>query len=174
MEIVPTNEELAQYVGRTEGAIRYMREKNPKEYNKLRKKYIKEQEKKLKPEQPFVIMLYGFKGGVGKSSLSHIINESLSSKSSVLLNLDIARNVKEYTSLDAINYIEFLEEEQGVTPSELIGGLKEVSEYVIIDTPGESGCEYTLDAIKEVDMFVLPFGLDKEERNMVKMTLETT
>jgi len=174
MEFSITNQALADFIGKTEGAIRYMKDNNPQEYHKLRKKYIKSIEKDLKPDLPFVIMLYGFKGGVGKSSLSHIINENLSSKNSVLLNLDIARDIREYTELEAINYIDFLEDEQDVSPSELISELKKVSDYIIVDTPGESGSEYTLDAMQEVDLFVLPFGLDKEEKDMVKMTLETT
>jgi cellulose biosynthesis protein BcsQ len=174
MEISVSNKELADYIGKTEGAIRYMREKHPKDYHRLRKKYIKEQERKLKPKRPIVIMLYGFKGGIGKSSLSHIINENLSDKNSVLLNLDIARDIKEYTGLDAINFVDFIEEEQDISPSELIEELRKVSTHIIVDTPGESGCEYTLDAIKEVDMFVLPFGLDKEEKDMVETTLQST
>jgi cellulose biosynthesis protein BcsQ len=174
MEVVISNEELGQFLGKTEGAIRYMREHNPDKYAKARNKYIKKIESDMKSISPFVVMLFMFKGGVGKSALSHIINENLSKFKSVLLNLDLPRDVKEYTSLEAINFSDFLEDEPDMSPSELIDELKAVCNYVVVDTPGEVSAAYTIDAIKSVDLFVMPFGLDKEEKDMIITTLNTT
>jgi cellulose biosynthesis protein BcsQ len=151
-----------------------MRENHPEKYAKARKKYIKKLESDMKSISPFVIMLYMFKGGVGKSALAHIINENLSKYRSVLLNLDLPRNVKEYTSLEAINFSDMLEDEPDMTPLELIDELKAISNYVVVDTPGEVSEAYTLNALAAVDLFVMPFGIDKEEQDMIITTLNTT
>ena len=175
MEITVTNKELGEFLGnKTEGAIRYMRENNPDKYYKARKKYIKHMEDMMKPISSFVIMMLMFKGGIGKSALAHIINENLSAKGSLILNLDMARDIKEYTSLEAINFTDFLEDEPDMKSSELIDYLRKASNYITIDTPGEISNQETIDALGAVDLFVLPFGIDKEEQDMIITTLNTT
>lgn len=171
-----TNKELGEYYGGdTEGAMRALKARDPKRYNAMVKGYLEAQEEERMAKDPFVITMLMFKGGIGKSVLSRLFAERLSKHKSVILNLDFSRDVREYTSQDAINYAEVLADEPDMEVGEYVDRLKEVSEYVIVDTPGEIGNKETLEAVGKTDLFVMPFGVvSKEERNVLKTTLTTT
>jgi cellulose biosynthesis protein BcsQ len=170
-----TNKELGEYYGGdTEGAMRALKARDPKRYNAMVKGYLEAQEEERMAKDPFVITMLMFKGGIGKSVLSRLFAERLSMQKSVIFNLDLSRDVREYTSQDAINYAEVLAEEPDMEVGEYVDLLKEAADYVIIDTPGEIGNRETLGAIKKTDLFVMPFGVSKEEKNVLKTTLITT
>jgi len=170
-----TNTELGEYFGLTEGAIRALKRKDdPKKYKAMLEAYLEYLATDSLSEDPFVIMLYGFKGGIGKSALARIVNENLSKSNSIIFNLDASRDVKNYTNLEAINFSEIVAEEPNETVDHFIDVLKEVADFIIIDTPGEISNEDTLSAIKKVDLFILPFGIDQEEIDQVVMTATST
>ena len=168
-----SNTELAEYFEYTEGNIRHMKKKNPKEYKALLESYIEYKANKNLSEEPVVIMFMSLKGGVGKSALSRIFNDNFSSNDSVIVNFDFTRDVKKYTSSDVINYAELQVEDPNLTPTLFINELKEAGiKFIILDTPGELSNAEVLDALKNVDIFVLPFGSDQEEIDETLKTLE--
>ena len=112
-----TNTELAEYFNYTEGNIRHMKKKNPKEYKALLENYIQYKADSNLSKDPIVIMFMNLKGGVGKSALSRILNDSLSNSEAVVINLDFTRDVKKYTSSDVINYAELQAEDMDLTPT---------------------------------------------------------
>ena len=168
-----SNTELAEYFEYTEGNIRHMKKKNPKEYKALLESYIDYKANQNLSEDPIVIMFMSLKGGVGKSALSRIFNDNFSSNDSVIVNFDFTRDVKKYTSSDVINYAELQAEDPDLTPTLFINELKEAGiKFIILDTPGELSNAEVLDALKNVDIFVLPFGSDQEEIDETLKTLE--
>ena len=168
-----TNTELAEYFNYTEGNIRHMKKKNPKEYKALLENYIQYKADSNLSKDPIVIMFMNLKGGVGKSALSRILNDSLSNSEAVIINLDFTRDVKKYTSSDVINYAELLAEDMDLTPTIFINEIKEAGiKFIILDTPGELSNAEVLDALKNVDIFVLPFGSDQEEIDETLKTIE--
>jgi len=124
-------------------------------------------------QSPFVIMSIMMKGGISKSALSRIINEKLmvNEKKSVLLNFDYSKDAKDFTPFEALNFAELRYEDEDIDPLQLVKGLKEEYDYVVIDTPGEIGGE-TINTIDEVDLFVIPYGVDVEETDDLFSTLE--
>lgn len=173
MDVKVTNEAMGNYYGQSEGAMRALKKANRTKFEAMKEAFLEHLESELLSDNPFVIMSLMFKGGVGKSALSRIMNQKLAKHKSVILNLDISRDVKKYTSEEAINYAEMKEEEADIEPDELVRELKEIANYVILDTAGEVSSEETLNAVKEVDLFVMPFGIDEEEVDTLKMTIET-
>jgi len=168
-----SNTELAEYFNYTEGNIRHMKKKNPKEYRALLESYIEYKANSDLSENPIVIMFMSLKGGVGKSALSRIFNDNFSSNDSVIVNFDFTRDVKKYTSSDVINYAELQADDSDLTPTIFINELKEAGiKFIILDTPGELSNAEVLDALKNVDVFVLPFGSDQEEIDETLKTLE--
>jgi MinD-like ATPase involved in chromosome partitioning or flagellar assembly len=168
-----SNTELAEYFNYTEGNIRHMKKKNPKEYKALLESYIEYKSNSNLSDNPTVIMFMSLKGGVGKSALSRIFNDNFSSSDSVIVNFDFTRDVKKYTSSDVINYAELQAEDADLTPTLFIEELKEAGiKFIILDTPGELSNAEVLDALKNVDVFVLPFGSDQEEIDETLKTLE--
>lgn len=173
MEVKVTNEGMGKFYGQSEGAMRALKKTNKTKYNAMKEAYIEHLESEMESDDPFVIMSLMFKGGVGKSALSRIMNQKLAKNKSVILNLDISRDVKKYTSEEAINYAEMKEEEADLEPDQLVRELKEIANYVILDTAGEVSSQETLNAAKEVDLFVMPFGIGAEEVDTLRMTVET-
>ena len=168
-----SNTELAEHFDYTEGNIRHMKKKNPKEYKALLESYIEYKANSDLSENPIVIMFMSLKGGVGKSALSRIFNDNFSSNDAVIVNFDFTRNVKKYTSSDVINYAELQADDPDLTPTLFINELKEAGiKFIILDTPGELSNAEVLDALKNVDIFVLPFGSDQEEIDETLKTLE--
>ena len=168
-----SNTELANHFDYTEGNIRHMKKKNPKEYKALLESYIEYKSINDLSDNPVVIMFMSLKGGVGKSALSRIFNDNFSSNDSVIVNFDFTRDVKKYTFSDVINYAELQAEDPNLTPTLFIDELKEAGvKFIILDTPGELSNAEVLDALKNVDVFVLPFGSDQEELDETLKTLE--
>jgi len=173
-----TNDDLGEYFGLTEGAIRALRKKgdenSKRKYEAMLSSYRDYIATETLSDNPCVIMLYGFKGGIGKSALARIINEYLMKHKSVLLNVDISRDVKRYTPLEAINFVDILEDDPDQDIEGFIDLLKEVANFVIIDTPGEISNHEVLASIKKTDLFILPYGVDEEEMDQVVMTVKST
>ena len=168
-----SNTELAEHFDYTEGNIRYMKKKNPKEYKALLESYIEYKANSDLSKNPIVIMFMSLKGGVGKSALSRVFNDNFASNDSVIVNFDFTRDVKKYTSSDVINYAELQADDPDLTPTLFINELKEAGiNFIILDTPGELSNAEVLDALKNVDVFVLPFGSDQEEIDETLKTLE--
>ena len=168
-----SNTELAEHFDYTEGNIRHMRKKNPKEYKALLESYIEYKANDDLSKDALVIMFMSLKGGVGKSALSRLFNDNFSSNDSVIVNFDFTRDVKRYTSSDVINYAELQSDDPNLTPTLFINELKEAGvKFIILDTPGELSNAEVLDALKNVDIFVLPFGSDQEEIDETLKTLE--
>lgn len=171
-----TNVELAEFLGKTEGAIRYMRTNKPLKYEEKKRKYIEHLNNPTASSDklPVVIMMLGFKGGIGKSALSLILKDELAGEKALIINLD-KRDMKMYTEgSNIINYAEFLEDEPDISINQLIEISKDLSNVIIIDTPGEISYTDTIDAMKDVDLFILPFGVDQEEIDTVFTTLKET
>jgi MinD-like ATPase involved in chromosome partitioning or flagellar assembly len=168
-----SNTELAEHFDYTEGNIRHMKKKNPKEYTALLQSYVDYKANSNLSKDPLVIMFMSLKGGVGKSALSRIFNDKFSSNDSVIINFDFTRDIKKYTSSDVINYAELQADDPNLTPTLFIDELKEAGvKFIILDTPGELSNAEVLDALKNVDIFVLPFGSDQEEIDETLKTLE--
>lgn len=175
MEVNVTNKELGHfYGGQTEGAIRALKKREPKKYMAMLNAYIEAMEENQQSSEPFVITTLMFKGGVGKSNISRIINASLAQNRSVLLNIDISRDVKKYTDFEAINFVEVLNDEPDIDVAGYIDTLKQSAEYIVIDTPGEIGNAEMLSAISKTDLFIMPFGTDPEESDVLITTLTNT
>lgn len=174
MDIQVTNGELGEYYDQSEGAMRALKKSNPKKYSALLNAYVEAMEEGRVSSDPFVITTLMYKGGVGKSNLARIMNASLSKHGSTLLNVDVSRDAKKYTGHDVINLVEVYNDEPDVKVGEYIRALKDASEYVIIDTPGEVGSPETLAALPETDLFIMPFGTDAEEEDTLITTLRNT
>jgi len=141
-------------------------------YSSLLSTYINYKTSMESDVSPFVMMLLGFKGGIGKSTLARIINENLATSGyrSAILNLDIPRDASSYTKYDVLNYAEFLNDD--ISVNEVVGIMGEKSEYIIVDTPGEISSSETLDIFPNVDLFIMPFGVDKEEIDTLIKTFD--
>jgi MinD-like ATPase involved in chromosome partitioning or flagellar assembly len=192
-----SNGELANYFGRGESYIRGLlhekksngtgepkSEKEKKEdlaiYNALLREYREYQHLAHLRNKPTVLMTLGFKGGVGKSTIALLLNEELHAGKSNIINLDITRDIKEYTSLEAINATEFAYEHSFVDDndmplmSEIIDIYKDVNNFIILDTPGELS-NSVFHSIAHVDLFVFPIKPgEAEDEDVLLTTLEQT
>jgi cellulose biosynthesis protein BcsQ len=168
-----TLEELGQYYGKGTSTMSDLRKSNVSMYNALLREYQNFLELSTLVDRPIVIMFIGFKGGVGKTSMSVILNEALHPGKSTILELDIGERIKECTSLDAIDFTELLEINPDLTIEEAISLYKEEANFIILDTPGEiSGL--MVSAMQYVDLFIFPTGIDSKEEQRLELTLETT
>ncbi|MCK9549485.1 hypothetical protein [Aquamicrobium sp.] len=158
------NTTLARYFGTSEGNVRYHRSNNPAKYEEMVNEYMKAS-KSLESldNNKYTIMMLGFKGGVGKTSLAHIFNEYFNANDeSIILNLDISRNIKDYTDLPAANIVD-LKDGNEVDADLLLEVLHEDKKFAILDTPGNLEHPETREFLPFVDFFVIPFGVAKEE-----------
>jgi cellulose biosynthesis protein BcsQ len=115
-----------------------------------------------------IILVANFKGGVGKSTISNLLQERLSN--SVILALDI------YQDVEITNIVN----DDGVCNTKLLKKGFEIDlqeyvdlgvEHIIIDMPGYMD-ERVLKIMRYVDLIVLPMTLGFRSTNTTALTIE--
>ena len=109
-----------------------------------------------------VFCVINFKGGVGKSSLSSLLSAKMDRRGhkSAVFNIALTQPAEGNNPTDTIDFGELLSDDSTLNVKEILNDVKEIYEFVFVDTPGELSDELVA-IINEIDVFIFPFESTK-------------
>lgn len=113
-------------------------------------------------EKKKVFCIINFKGGVGKSSLSSLMSAKMDRRGhkSAVFNIALTQPAEGNNPIATIDFGELLSDDTTLDVKEVLADVKEMFEFVFIDTPGELSDELVA-IINEIDVFIFPFESTK-------------
>ena len=161
-----SNYKLADFIGMSEGSIRYMKNNNPKKYEELLQDYEKiHNAKEEEVAKKRIIACVNTKGGVGKSSILNILQPAI--KDSIIFNLDFTANADR----NVAETVDFSELADGHEVSEILDVLLEEYDTIFVDTPGDISDEL-IEILDRIDHFIIPTKVGARSIDGFKATCE--
>jgi MinD-like ATPase involved in chromosome partitioning or flagellar assembly len=148
-----TNTALAEFIGKSEGSIRYLQKNKPEDYNNYIEAFLIAQEEINNATKKSIIAAINVKGGVGKSSILNIIAPKVNN--SIIINIDFGASAEKRNSANTIDFAPLMSEDN-LNINEVLDAALEEYDTVFIDTPGDVS-EELMEIVERIDHFIIPF-----------------
>jgi len=111
-----------------------------------------------------IIAMVNFKGGVGKSLHSSMLQSAL--ENSVVVNMDL-QDAEKINAGKTVNVMQYINDGEKI--SDIIDIVMEENDIIILDTPGSLSNEL-VEIIDRIDYFIVPF---QDDEGVIDYTVDT-